>query len=357
MNNESPELSEAYHGGIDFAECVALGMNPDDLIDFSSNILPAGHSPRVRQAVDQARMDRYPDRECHELLKSLSQVYALESNRMVVGNGCCELIHLVANTFLKERDRVLILGPTFSEYERVSRLAGCHVQVVQSQAQAQFVVNEADVASALTLHKPKMVWLCNPNNPTGKSIAVPPALRRIDEHPETLFVVDESYIEFSDASLTLIHTNRPNVIVLRSLTKFHAIAGLRLGFVVSTFDLAKKMRLRRIAWSVNALAQAAGVAVLQDHDFYQSELSKLQGAKRDLMTGLSELGLSLVPSDTCFFLVQVESASDVRSGLLKARLLVRSCESFELKDYVRLSVRTEAENNVLIEAWKNLLGR
>ncbi len=350
MNYERHQLPEAYHGGINFAELAALGLDPDKVIDFSSNILPDGHSPWVREALQKARFDRYPDRESTELVGVISSVYGLDTGRVLVGNGCSELIHLVASAFLNRNAHVLVLGPTFSEYERVCKLHGCRVMELRSDPSEQYLVTPTRVLQALEESKPEMVWLCNPNNPTGRSIQPNHLLHWLDSFPRTLFVVDESYIEFTEALSTVIHAEHSNLIVLRSLTKLHAIAGLRLGFVVAAQELIHGMRMQRIAWSVNAMAQVAGAAALQDTDYYLAALLRLQSEKKRLVASLSQIGFSSVPSDTCFFLLQVGDSSNMRQKLLNKGLLVRSCDSFALSDFVRVSVRTKPENDRLIDA-------
>lgn len=350
MNHERLQLPEAYHGGINFAELAALGLDPDKVIDFSSNILPDGPSPWVREALLKARIDRYPDRESTELVGMISRVYGIDTGRVLVGNGCSELIHLVASAFLNRNAHVLVLGPTFSEYERVCKLQGCQVLELRSEPSEQFLVSPARVLQALKESKPEIVWLCNPNNPTGRSIQPNHLLQWLDSFPSTLFVVDESYIEFTEALSTVIPAERPNLIVLRSLTKLHAIAGLRLGFVVTTKELINKMRMRRIAWSVNAMAQVAGAAALHDTDYYQSTLLRLQSEKKRVVASLSQMGFRSIPSDTCFFLLQVDDSSNTRQKLLTKGLLVRSCDSFALSDFVRISVRAKRENDQLIDA-------
>lgn len=350
MTHEQLQLPEAYHGGINFAELAALGLDPDKVIDFSSNILPDGPSPWVREALSKAKIDRYPDRESAELVRVISRVYGLDADRVLIGNGCSELIHLVASAFLNRNARVLVLGPTFSEYERVCKLQGCQVTELRSNSSEQFLVSPSIVQQALEDREPEMVWLCNPNNPTGQSIQPNHLFQWLDSFPRTFFVVDESYIEFTEALSTVIHADRPNLIVLRSLTKLHAIAGLRLGFVVAAQEWINKMRMRRIAWSVNAMAQVAGAAALQDACYYQTALLRLQSEKKRLVTSLSQIGFRSVPSDTCFFLLQVGDPRNTRQKLLNRGVLVRSCDSFALSDFVRVSVRTEPENDQLIDA-------
>lgn len=350
MNQERLPLPEAYHGGINFAELAALGIDPDKVIDFSSNILPEGPSPSVHETLQKARIDRYPDRESAALVGVISRVYGLDASRVVIGNGCSELIHLVASAFLNGNSHVLVLGPTFSEYERVCKLQGCQVTELRSAPSEQFLVSPSRVLQALEKNKPELVWLCNPNNPTGRSIPPDHLLHWLDSFPRTLFVIDESYIEFTEALSTVIHADRPNLIVLRSLTKLHAIAGLRLGFAVAAKELINNMRMHRIAWSVNAIAQVAGAAALQDTDYYQTALLRLQAEKKRLVASLSQMGFRPIPSDTCYFLLQVSDSSNTRQKLLNRGLLVRSCDSFALSDFVRISVRTQSENEQLIDA-------
>ena len=338
---------EAFHGGIDLEELAHHGVSPEQVIDFSSNILPFGPSPLVRIAVQEAALDRYPDRECRQLRQAIAGLHAIDERRILVGNGSTELIHLVAHTLLKPADSSLIVGPTFSEYARATRLGSGMVHECRAMADNGFAVPVSEIESLLKQNSLALVWICNPNNPTGQLIPRDFVLRWVKLHPRTLFVVDESYLDFSDTTMSLMRSNFANLVVLRSMTKTYAIAGLRLGFAVMSPEVLSRLRQRRIPWNVSSPAQAAGIAAIMDEAYYSSALAQLREAKKRFVSDLATRGRQPVPSDTNFFLLPINNASAVRSQLLVQGFVVRDCASFGIHDHLRLAVLAPEHNHRL----------
>jgi L-threonine-O-3-phosphate decarboxylase len=347
-----PELSQTYptvHGALDFGELERAGLAPDSVLDFSVNSNPFGPSPTVRAALAQTPLDRYPDRESLALRRALAKRLDISPNQIVMGNGTVELIWLAAFAFLKPGEDALILGPTFGEYERAIRLMSATPQHWNALPVTGFAVNLAEITRRLdTIHYP-LVFLCNPNNPTGQVISPSAILTWADAHPRTLFVVDEAYLAFVPDLESVLTFQRPNLLVLRSMTKDYALAGLRLGYAVGSESLIHALESVRPAWNVNALAQAAGLAALSDEVYYQAALTQLREEKTFLLNGLVQLGFSPVPSQTQFFLLPVENATQFRQNLLRQGILVRDCNSFGLPQHVRISPRTRPENQRLLD--------
>jgi histidinol-phosphate aminotransferase len=201
---------------------------------------------------------------------------------------------------------------------------------------------------------PSLVFLCNPNNPTG---AICPL--RATEHwttvcHETLFIIDEAYLAFASCPSAL-EINAPNLLVLRSMTKDYALAGLRLGYAAGPVELIEAISGLRPAWNVNAPAQAAGVAALSDPDHLRDGLARLRAAKDALVHGLQALGLSPVPSAVHYFLLQVGDGATTRRRLLDHGILVRDCASFGLPAYIRIATRRPQENERLLRALREVL--
>ncbi len=341
------------HGGIDFEELNRLGIRSEDVIDFSSNVLPNGPSPSVVRAIRSADFARYPDRECLELRRVIADRYGVSSEDIIVGNGCCELIQSVAMAGIRPGDLVIVVGPTFSEYERASRIAGGEVIRCNANADNDFAFPVEQIEQMLTSRSVRLVWICNPNNPTGQSISREVMLNWIASYPQTRFVVDEAYIEFSRKTESLIHSEALNLIVLRSMTKAFAIAGLRLGYAVIRGALRTEVQNRCIPWSVNTLAQVAGVVALQDFEYYEAAMQRLDEAKGLLLRQLSEDGFEVIPSETAFFLLRAADAPSLRQRLLKRGILIRDCKSFGLNEFVRIAVGTKEQNAVLIAGLSN----
>jgi histidinol-phosphate aminotransferase len=335
---------------LDFAELERLGIDPDLVLDFSVNSNPYGPSPAVREALARVPLDRYPDREALALRRALSEHLNVSPNQIVVGNGTSELLVLIALAFIRPGDRVLVLEPTFGEYRRVAALMGAQVKVWRTHAEQDFVVEPAEIIETLHRLRPHLCFLCNPNNPTGVMISTETIAAWAQALPETLFVVDEAYLAFAQGlpSATTIEAN--NILVLRSMTKDYALAGLRLGYAVSTVEIVNTIAGVRPAWNVNALAQAAGVAALSNQAHLQCSLAKLRRDKDKFVAGFENLGLAPLPSAVHFFLVPVGNGSRFRDNLLIRGLLVRDCTSFGLPGYVRIATRQPKENARLLSA-------
>ena len=268
----------------------------------------------------------------------------------MAGNGAADLLWLLALAFLKAGDPVLIVGPTFGEYARAAALMGAKVETWIAQVSAGFAVDPVLVDAALRRTRPRLAFLCNPNNPTGYLAPIEVIDAWAKAHPGTLFVVDEAYLSFAAGARSALTLNAANVLVLRSMTKDHSLAGLRLGYLAGPEALVAAVAAVRAPWSVNALAQAAGVAALADPAHLAESLASLRQAKLQLLAGLGALGLDCVPSTTHFFLVEVGDGAALRDALLRKGILVRDCASFGLPEYVRIATRRPEENARLLAA-------
>lgn len=340
----------AYHGAFDFAELERLGLHPDDVLDFSVNSNPYGPSPQVVAALESVPLDRYPDRESLALRRALSDRLGIPVDAMVVGNGTAELLWLAAFATLRAGDTVLILGPTFGEYERVAALM--QARVVWWRAESpDFAIDPAAIAAHLRQVKPRVMFLCNPNNPTGQIIPAAVIAAWADSNPDTLLMVDEAYLSFAPACESAVGLRRDNILVIRSMTKDYALAGLRLGYAVGAdATLIESIGRVRPAWNVNGLAQAAGVAALGDESYYARCLADLRQAKVAFVAALESVGYRLSASAVHYFLVDVGDAAAFRGDLLKHGLMVRDCASFRLPQFVRIATRRPDQNQRLLAA-------
>lgn len=346
-------IEEAVHGAIDPSEMRRRGIDPDRILDFSTNVQPFGPSPRVREAVSRAVLDRYPDRECVHLREVISAREGIPLERIVVGNGSSELLQSFAQAFLRPGDHALVLGPTYAEYARASRLAGAGVEECRATADSRFAVPLERFAATLREHSPKVAFLCNPNNPTGQLLEAERILNWVACFRDTHFVVDESYLDFVAEAASVAQRDQCNLTVLRSLTKSHALAGLRLGYAVADPEVIRMLCRRRIPWSVSAPAQAAGIAAIQDREHLEVSMSRLREAKRKLVEELRGGGWSPLPSATNFFLLPVEDPPALRERLLSEQILVRDCHSFGIANHIRIGVRSSEENAQLLAALVN----
>ncbi len=342
----------AVHGGLDVAELRRLGLRAEQVLDFSANINPLGTSPRVLEAAANADLSAYPDRHCLELREALAARLRVDINSILVGNGTVQLIHLIARAFLGPGKTCLIFGPTFGEYEEAASIAGGEIRFQLEDESEGFRWRIEDAVQAIGDLGPDVVFLCNPNNPTGVYLT-PDEVGRIRDSMagNGLLVLDDSYAELSDGrwdALSLL--DRGSIVVLRSMTKAHALAGVRLGYMAGEPEVISATARLQPAWSVNAVAQAAGVAALADNAHVVAAREVIAEAKALLCEGLKELGVPVSGSATNFVLARVGDGVGVRGGLLERRIAVRDCGSFGLPEYIRIAVRRPEECQRLIEA-------
>ncbi|HTU19880.1 MAG TPA: histidinol-phosphate transaminase [Gemmataceae bacterium] len=349
-------VPRAVHGAPDHAELQRLELRPADVLDFSSPINAYGPSPSVREAVARTPLDRYPDDEALALRAALAERLGVPPTRILAANGCSELIWLAALAFLHPCDRVLILGPTFAEYARMAALMDAHLRTHLASEENAFAPSLDEVNDDLDRWQPQLVFLCNPNNPTGAGLDARIVASWTQDYQNTIFIVDESYLAFAAGLESMVSFAGGNVLVLKSMTKEFALAGLRLGYAVGAEEAIASLARVRPPWSVNALAQAAGIAALRDREHLNDSLQRLAAAKSELTAAIAALGMQVLPSAAPFFLVRVADAAAVRLALLRKGVLVRDCASFGLPQYVRICTRRPEENARLVAALRQLHG-
>jgi histidinol-phosphate aminotransferase len=347
------KLAPAAHGGINYQELEKLGISPEDVLDFSVSINLFGPPPGTKQVLGEASIDRYPDSETTELTMTLAKKLTIAADSLLFGSGSTELIRLVATAYLGPGDLVIIPQPTYSDYEIACYLAGAQVLKQPMLEEADFRLNVAEIVNLIQKHRPKGVFLCNPNNPTGQYLSKEDVLGILSVAKDSLIILDEAYIAFTDntwSSLDLI--GRDNLVVVRSMTKDYALAGLRLGYAVASEPIISVLKRVRPPWNVSSVAQAAGIFALRADGYVDACGLKIREAKEFLVKELSGLGLLPLSSQANFFLARVDNATDFSKALLRKGILVRDCSSFGLPNYVRLAPRTIAECQRLIDAIK-----
>jgi L-threonine-O-3-phosphate decarboxylase len=344
-------LPAVHHGSISRAELAALGFGPDEVLDFSVNTNPLGPSPRALEAARTVDWARYPDDGAPEMRRALAARAGRTEAEVIVGNGSMELIWLLALAFLAPRDPVVIVGPTFGEYRRAAGIVGAVVQDWNADPTRSFRVDLGAVGDMVAATQARMVFLCNPNNPTGATVS-PSAIGALARGmPRSLIVVDEAYRQFLDeppSTETLVECD--NVVLLRSLTKDYALSGLRLGYALAPASLISALDRVRPPWNVNAVACAAGLAALGDAEHLERARDEGRRARVYLTGELGALGWHVVPSAANFLLVDVGDAARVRAALLQRGICVRDCSSFGLPAYIRIGLRTVSECKRLVVA-------
>lgn len=349
-------LTPAVHGAVTAGELAQHGLALDAVLDFSVSTNPCGPSPAALVALRAVDPGRYPDPEARELRSALAARCGVPVERVAVGNGSAELIWAVAAAYVAPGDRALVVGPTFGEYAAAVRAVDAALVEWRARAADGFAVDVAALGAVCAREQPRLVFLCDPNNPTGVLLGAGAVAALLDAAPEALLVVDESYRPFVDAPPDLAPLlARDNLLLLRSLTKDQALAGLRLGYALGTPEAIAALRLVRPAWSVSAAAQAAGLAALDDEPHWRRSLATVREARAYLLERLTAFGLRVYPPAANFLLVEVGDGAAVRAALLRHGCVVRDCASFGLPSCIRIGVRTPPECARLVEAIRAVL--
>ncbi|MFP4221397.1 MAG: threonine-phosphate decarboxylase CobD [Phormidium sp.] len=342
------------HGGnLAWAASLA-GCTPEEILDFSANINPLGPPASALVAIDGAlkHLRNYPDPQYRPLREAIAHVHHIDPAWVLPGNGAAELLTW-AGLELSECDRVLLPLPAFSDYGRALGTFGAAIRPVSAWNQPLWQIGSGEG-----------LLFNNPHNPTGQ---LWPRWRfRAILETAKLVVADEAFMDFlrpeSQESLIDWVEEFPNLIILRSLTKFYTLPGLRLGYAISHPDRLQRWQDWRDPWSVNSLAAAAGVAVLQDTAFQARTYDWLETSKRKLWEAINAIpGLSADWGAANFLLVRTQMPGDQLQRLLlrEQRIFVRDCLSFqELGDrFVRVAVKRPPENRRLVSALEVIFGK
>jgi len=349
---EIENLRVSPHGGMDYAELRAAGIDPAAVLDFSVCTNPFMPPPEIRRKkLAIAAIAQYPDSAATELRDKLSARLGVLAVNILAGSGTTELIRLIALAYFRQGDRALILEPTYGEYEVTCRIAGVEPLKLRTKEEDSFMPGVAETVDLIRQHHPRAVFICNPNNPTGKYLPrrdIEPILKAL---PDGLLILDEAYVAFVEQgwdSLALL--SQGNVVILRSMTKDYGLAGLRLGYAIANQEIIGNLRRVCPPWNINSVAQKMGAVSLDYTDYLEKTKTKIAAAKQLLIDSFSRTGMEVIPSDTNFFLVKVGDAQAFRTALLRHGILVRDCASFGLPQYVRIAPRTLPECRRLITA-------
>jgi threonine-phosphate decarboxylase len=346
------------HGGNIYKIAEELGVPEESLIDFSASINPLGVSSRVKEAIGNAldSMVHYPDPDTKVLRHRISEHLNIEADSIICGNGSTELIYLVPRA-LKAKS-VLVTAPTFSEYERACTL-NCELRIKSYELRKKdsFEIKAREFIGAM--QGCDMAFLCNPNNPTGHLLGRN-AVLEIAEAAQQLkcyLVVDEAFIDFCpEASVIGYVEENPYLIVLRSMTKFYALTGVRVGFGVFHRDIIERIKDFKEPWTVNSLAQKAAIAALDDNSYASATIRLIKVEKEYVEQSLRERGVRFYFSAANYYLLEVANAQGMVQELRNKGLLVRDCSNFKGLDstFIRIAVKSREQNEVLIKELSEL---
>lgn len=340
----NPHGGDIYGGGV--------------TLDFSANTNPFGTPEGVMEAVRSAlpEMHRYPDPYCRSLVDAIANFENVDKNYILCGSGAAELIYSYCEAL--RPGRAMELAPTFSEYSLALERVGCQVERYSLKKENYFSLTE-DFLPALERSRPDVLFLCNPNNPTGQVIGLPLLEKILDvcEEQGTCLFVDECFLDLSDDGVSLkSHLGEhPNLFILKAFTKSYGMAGVRLGYCLcAQGQLLEEMSHTVQPWNVSTLAQSAGVAALHERAFLQRTRALIPVERQWLQSQLEALGFWVCPSKANYLLFQ--GSQDLWEQLRKQGIAIRSCGNYHGlgTGWYRIAVRLHGENECLIRAMKEV---
>ena len=343
------------HGGDSFSFKTEYGCPP---LDFSANVSPLSMPDGMRAAAERALSEcgAYPDPACRELRNALSERLGVPLEYILCGNGASDLIYRLVYA-VKPRE-VLVTAPAFSEYEAAAVQAGASVKRFLLREGNDFRLTEVFLQEITK--ETDIVFLCQPNNPTGVTIPRPLLTKILVRCRETgtLLLMDECFTDFLDRpeNFTILpYVEEKQLMILRAFTKFYPMAGLRLGYVVSSEPLLlQKMKEAGSPWAVSSIAQTAGTAALAE-TAYENQLRDLIRTERDfLKAGFEAMNLHVIPGEANFLLFR--TAPGLGEAMKKKGILIRECGDFAGlgPEWYRIAIRTREENILLLKALREV---
>lgn len=329
------------------------------IVKLASNENPLGPSEKVKQAIQAnlAELSRYPDGNGFALKAVLSEKWKVDSKQITLGNGSNEILELLARAFLTTANEVIFSQHAFAVYPLVTQAVGAQAKVIPAQDYG----HDLPAMLAAITDKTRLIFIANPNNPTGTYLteqALGEFLAAVPEH--CVCVLDEAYFEYvakedyPDSIALLADT--PNLIITRTFSKAYGLAGLRIGYSLSSPEMADILNRVRQPFNNNALALAAAEAALNDTEYLASSVALNNTGMQQLTTAFAEMGLSWIESVGNFVSVDLQrEAASINTALLHKGVIVRPVANYEMPNHLRISIGTEVENDFFLTAFKAIL--
>lgn len=344
-------MSAVVHGGVTDAELADYASRGITLVDLSASLNPYGPHPAVVAAAQAAVVARYPEPDAATLRTAYARACDIAPEMVVAGNGSSELLYLAMRAFAGAGRGVLLAGPTFGEYAAAAVASGACVEEVRANEADDFAIDVDALCARIAATRPAVTVLCNPNNPTGRLVAranIEYITKAVTDAGGVL-LVDEAYGDFA---FPRDERSQPaaGCVVIRSLTKLHAIPGLRLGFALGEPDAIAAISALLPPWAVSTPALAAGMQALREPAFAQESRERTAVARESLVSSLSDAGFRMIPGSANFVLVKVDDAAAFRGRLMEHGFVVRDCSSFGLSGHVRVAVPRTDQVSSLADA-------
>ena len=333
-------------------EDVKAQYAPKRIVKLGSNENPLGANPKVLQAVAAVlpKVSLYPDGSSRVLREALARRCGVNADEVIVGNGSDEILLMIALAFVKPGERVVVSENTFSEYEFSGRVLDAEIVKVPLKDWRYDTKGFAKTLAPVKGKPPKLLFICNPNNPTGNYVThaeLEALLKKASR--DTLVVVDEAYGDYATEkdfprSIELMR-KYPNLLVARTFSKLYGLAGLRLGYGLGNAALLRETLRVKTPFNVNLLVQTAAVTALEDTAFVRKSLAVNNAGRRQIEAGFRKLGLFYLPTQANFICFRVpRPAVDLCEDLLKRGMIIRALKSFGLPDWCRVTIGTKEQN-------------
>lgn len=335
-----------------------MGLNPADIIKLASNENPLGPSPAAIAAMQHTinHLHLYPDGNAFYLKGKLAAKLGVGTENLILGNGSNEIIEFVGHALMSPGVEVIVSQYCFAVYNIVTHLFGATPVVVPA---VQYGHDLAGMLRAIT-PKTRVIFVANPNNPTGTLAAREQLLEFVDQVPgDVLLAIDEAYLEFLDEPLDLlpfIRTGKKrNLLLMRTFSKIFGLAGLRLGYGIAHPDVISGLEKIRQPFNINSIAQAGALAALEDEEHIRRTRDNNRAGLRFFEKGLADLGVEYVPSSANFILLRVGNGAKVCQDLQKAGVIVRPMGGYQLPEWIRISIGSPAENERCLSVLAKIL--
>jgi histidinol-phosphate aminotransferase len=335
-----------------------LGLDPSSIVKLASNENPHGPSPKALEAIQRElpELTRYPDGSGYRLKTLLSHELGISSRQITLGNGSNDLLDLIARCWLAPGRNAVYSEYAFAVYPIATQAAGAEHKVVPANNWG----HDLEAMAAAVDEQTSVVFVANPNNPTGTWLSEKQIREFLDKIPERVLVVlDEAYFEYVEESVypdgLKLLDDYPNLIVCRTFSKAYGLAGLRIGYSLSSTQIAETLNRVRQPFNANALALAAAEAAYQDKEYLEKSVITNKAGLLQLGMAFRELSLDYIPSVGNFICVQVDDAEKVNSALLKEGVIVRPLRPYRMPNHLRVSVGLPEENQQFIDALNKVL--
>ncbi|HEY3855506.1 MAG TPA: histidinol-phosphate transaminase [Verrucomicrobiae bacterium] len=357
--NPALETLPVYQPGRPIEEVARETRLPvNQIIKLASNENPLGPSPKALAAMKQVlpHLHLYPDGNAFYFKRKLASKLGVEPENLVLGNGSNDIIEFLGHALMGPGAEVVVSQYSFAVYFIVAKLLGAKVVTVPARNHG----HDLSAMSKAVTGKTKIIFIANPNNPTGTLAPAKEVLRLIEETPPNVVIaMDEAYIEFLDKPLDLVPTvlsgKKPNLILLRTFSKIYGLAGLRLGYGIAHPDFIAALEKIRQPFNINSLAQAAGLAALDDAAHVRKTRENNNRGRKFWEATLSAMGLEFVPSSANFILARVGRGAKVFEELQKRGIITRPMGGYQLPEWIRISIGTPAENRRCARALKEIV--